>query len=662
MNWYPARISARLTVGGVLLLLVTVFVIFISMLWRGQPRVVELNTTLIEETGQGLTRQLSVVLSRIEGETVSLARLAEALPKEESLYREVAPRLIDGQDNSVITGGGIWPEPDSFTPGVARRSFFWARGADGKLVYSDDYNAQSGTGYHNESWYTGAKNQSVNKCVWSDVYRDTVSGVNMVTCSVPYRHAGRFAGVATTDVRLDNVAAFMQQQGDRTGGYAFIVDRQGQILYFPETDSGKFQTFNQLAKQSDWLSPIADALNQSRGNNEGVSSVPLARDELLGSPSSAMLFSMSDTGWVVGLVTPEARITGLARVMMRDVLAVLLPVMTILLAASWLMVRRLIARLDDTRRALDDIAQGEGDLARRLEIKGRDEISDIALAFNLFVDKIAAVLLAVRNSSVIVASNAVNLADSNMELSSRVTQQAAALEQSAAAMEQLNAAVQQNAGNTQLADELAENTAKTANECGEAMQGVITTMDEVNSSSGRMREIVGVIDSIAFQTNILALNAAVEAARAGESGRGFAVVASEVRTLAQRSATAAQEIKTLIDASLLSVGTGSHRVQDTDSRLGQLVNNVRRVRQVVGEIRVAGEEQSKGISEVTLAVTEMDSTVQQNASLIDDAAARTQTLKEEAEQLASLVASFRLPEQDAFEPVGRPAPAVTLIK
>jgi methyl-accepting chemotaxis protein len=239
--------------------------------------------------------------------------------------------------------------------------------------------------------------------------------------------------------------------------------------------------------------------------------------------------------------------------MMQDVLEVLIPIMTLLLVGSWLVVRRLISRLDDTRQALDDIAQGEGDLTRRLDVRGKDEISAIAEAFNLFVDKISAILITVRSSSTVVANNAVSLADSNMELSSRVTQQAAALEESSAAMEQLNATVHQNASNTQLADELSDNTAQTANRCGDVMQGVISTMDNVSASSGRMVEIVAVIDSIAFQTNILALNAAVEAARAGDAGRGFAVVASEVRTLAQRSATAAQEIKALIDESAMLV-------------------------------------------------------------------------------------------------------------
>ncbi|EAW1321384.1 methyl-accepting chemotaxis protein [Salmonella enterica subsp. diarizonae] len=644
MVWYPSRISTRLTIGGIALLAVTTLVIVIIMLWRGQPRVVEINTALIEETGLGLTRELSAVLSRIEGETVSLSRLAEVMPNDEALYRNVVPHLIGEQNNSIITGGGIWPEPNAFIPDTERRSFFWARNTEGKLQFSDEYNAPDGSGYHNESWYQSAKGKSANACVWSDVYQDAVSGVNMVTCSIPYQQAGQFAGVATTDIRLDNVATFMQAQGGRTGGYAFVVDKQGQTLYFPQVDQTKYKTIGELVKATGWLMPVAERLKTLQTSESAVPSITLDEDGVLKTSARVMLFPMADTNWVVGLVTPEAHITGLAKVMMQDVLEVLIPIMVVLLVGSWLVVRRLIARLDDTRRALDDIAQGEGDLTRRLDVRGKDEISAIAEAFNLFVDKIAAILLTVRSSSMVVANNAVSLADTNTELSSRVTQQAAALEESAAAMEQLNATVHQNTSNTQLADELSESTAQTANRCGDAMQGVISTMDNVSASSGRMVEIVAVIDSIAFQTNILALNAAVEAARAGDAGRGFAVVVSEVRTLAQRSATAAQEIKSLIDESVSNVESGSKQIHHAGSRLDELVGNVRQVRQLMGEIRVAGEEQRKGVSEVTLAVTEMDSTVQQNASLIDDAATRTQVLKEESELLAQMVSSFKLPE------------------
>ena len=211
-------------------------------------------------------------------------------------------------------------------------------------------------------------------------------------------------------------------------------------------------------------------------------------------------------------------------------------------------------------------------------------------------------------------------------------------------MEELNATVRQNSENTHQADELAETTAQTASRCGDMMRDVISTMNSVSTSSGRMVEIVSVIDSIAFQTNILALNAAVEAARAGDSGRGFAVVATEVRSLAQRSAQAAQEIKALIDESVQNVKTGSNQVHEAGETLADLVMDVLQVRQLMSDIRVAGEEQSKGLAEVTMAVSEMDTTVQQNATLIDDAASRTQILRREAEQLSQMVSAFKLPE------------------
>ncbi|HEI9872594.1 chemotaxis protein [Morganella morganii] len=642
MSWYPSRISTRLTIGGILLLAVTTAIIIVVMLWRGQPRVVEINTALIEETGRGLTSRVSIILSQTDGKTVSLARLAEVLPNDEALYRYIPPNLIES--NSLITGGGIWPEPGAFTPGVEKRSFFWARNTTGELVFSDEYNAEGAENYHNESWYRNAREQSTESCLWSDVYRDAISGVNMVTCSVPYKTDGKFAGVATTDIRLDNIAAIMQQYGDSTGGYAFVTDRQGQLIYFPGDDSKKFKTFDELAAQSAWLAPVAAGLKETHSDQSAINSIRLDNDGQLNTSSQVMLFPMADTGWVIGLVTPEERITGLAKVMMQDVLEVLLPIMALLLLGSWLVVRRLITRLDETRKALDDIAQGEGDLTRRMDVRGADEISAISQAFNLFADKISSMLLTVRNSSSVVAGNTVNLADNNNELSARVTQQAAALEQSASAMEELNATVRQNSENTHQADELAETTAQTASRCGDMMRNVISTMNSVSTSSGRMVEIVSVIDSIAFQTNILALNAAVEAARAGDSGRGFAVVATEVRSLAQRSAQAAQEIKTLIDESVQNVKTGSNQVHEAGETLADLVMDVLQVRQLMGDIRVAGEEQSKGLAEVTTAVSEMDTTVQQNASLIDDAASRTQILRREAEQLAQMVSAFKLPE------------------
>lgn len=190
MAFVPVRLSQRLTLGCIVLLILTALAVFAVMALRGQPRVVAASGELIEQTGSAIVRQLALQLARIEGVTASLAHLAEVLPREEPLYLNSLPNLIDSQGDKAIAGGGVWPEPNAFSEGTARRSFFWARGADGRLAYSDDYNAADGPGYHNDGWYTGARSSPAGQCLWSEAYKDVFTGVPMVTCSVPYQLEG----------------------------------------------------------------------------------------------------------------------------------------------------------------------------------------------------------------------------------------------------------------------------------------------------------------------------------------------------------------------------------------------------------------------------------------------------------------------------------------
>lgn len=640
----PTRLATRMTLGGLLLLCVTTAVVFSVLLLRGQPRVIEASHTLIEQAGSNLVSQLNQQLVRIEGEAVSMARLAEVLPHDATLWQQSFPQIINSSGNKTIAGGGVWPEPDAFSAGVQRRSFFWARQGDGSLAYSDDYNLPAGNGYQQESWYSAVRNGARDRCGWSEVYQDPVSGVKMVTCSVPYAAGDRFAGVATLDVQLDNLAGFMQQKGQVTGGYAFALDNAGNLLYYPGQDMKSLTTLSSLAEKSSWLAPLAARIAQLKGDGD-VLQLSGFEDGYLHNSAQVTLFRMPGTGWVIGLVTPESAVSGLARTMMRDIFTFLIPAMIVLLLLTWAFTQRIGQRLKATHAALDEIANGDGDLTRRLTKSGRDELADIAGAFNSFVDKIAGVITRVQGSGETVAANAAGLAHSNTALSEKIAEQAAALEQSAAAMEQLNATVQQNAENTRLADAAAEQTAQIAHSSSEVMGEVVSTMGAIQSSSRRVAEILTVIDSIAFQTNILALNAAVEAARAGEQGRGFAVVASEVRALAQRSATAAQEIKALIADSDSNVLAGSKLVEGAGQQLSQLVTDVHKVKQVVSEMRVAGDEQSKGIAEVTLAVSQMERGIQQNLMLVTQTAENTQALRDEAAQLAQEMAMFKVAEQ-----------------
>ncbi|WP_380179585.1 methyl-accepting chemotaxis protein [Kalamiella sp. sgz302252] len=638
MPGIPVRLSGKLIFGGIAMLLLTMLLVWFAISLRGQPRVVAASNSMIQQTGENIVGQLNQQLLRVEGEVVSVARLAEVLPHQEELFKSVLPQIIDGKGDKSIAGGGVWPEPDAFTQGVARRSFFWSRGADGALAYSDGYNAAGSAGYHNESWYTSARNASRNKCDWSEVYQDPVSQVNMVTCSVPFTQGDKFAGVATFDVLLDNLSGFMQNRGGLTGGYAFALDGAGNVLYFPGSKDKALKKFSALAAEKPWLAPVLKGVAE----NKSTTTLNGVEDGVLNQNTQVTLFRMPDTGWVIGLVTPEAKVTALADNIRQDIFIVLIPALLLLLLVVWIFARRLAARLESTRAALDEIANGDGDLTRRLATAGKDELAEIAVSFNQFVDKIAGVITSVQASGVNVAANASSLAESNQAFSAKISDQAAALEQSAAAMEQLNATVQLNAENTRLADSFTEQTAQIARSSSEVMNQVIATMASIKASSSRVGEILSVIDGIAFQTNILALNAAVEAARAGEQGRGFAVVASEVRALAQRSASAAQEIKELIGQSDTTVLTGSRLVEGAGEKLAGLVNDVLKVKEVVGEIRVAGDEQSKGISEVTLAVSQMERSIQQNLLLITQTAENTEALRTEASQLAQDISSFRV--------------------
>ncbi|BEV16110.1 methyl-accepting chemotaxis protein [Herbaspirillum sp. DW155] len=282
------------------------------------------------------------------------------------------------------------------------------------------------------------------------------------------------------------------------------------------------------------------------------------------------------------------------------------------------------------------------DLSRPVPVERMDEIGRTAAAFNKLLARIVEVVATTRSSTDSVTVAARQIAAGNADLSARTEQQAAALEESASSLEELTSVVLQNTQNARQANELAQSASHIASQGGSVVRQVVDTMNSINASSRKIVDIIAVIDGIAFQTNILALNAAVEAARAGEQGRGFAVVASEVRSLAQRSAAAAKEIKELIDDSVDKVDSGSKLVEQAGSTMSDIVDSVQRVTQIVGNIADASEEQSAGITQVNQAIAQMDQGTQQNAALVEEAAAAAQALQVQAEKLESVVAVFQL--------------------
>ncbi|MBV8621989.1 MAG: HAMP domain-containing protein, partial [Herbaspirillum sp.] len=284
----------------------------------------------------------------------------------------------------------------------------------------------------------------------------------------------------------------------------------------------------------------------------------------------------------------------------------------------------------------------EGDLSTQVEVTSRDETGELMAALKLMNENLRNIVGRVRQGTDTIHHAAGEIASGNLDLSARTEQQAGSLEETASAMEELTTTVRQNADNARQATQLASTASGIAVQGGSVVHQVVDTMADINASSRQIVDIIAVIDGIAFQTNILALNAAVEAARAGEQGRGFAVVASEVRSLAQRSASAAREIKTLIHDSVGKIENGSTLVQQAGSTMEDVVASVQRVNTIIAEISRASQEQSTGLEEINRAITQMDESTQQNAALVEQAAAAAQAMRDQAVQLQEAVGVFKL--------------------
>ncbi len=326
----------------------------------------------------------------------------------------------------------------------------------------------------------------------------------------------------------------------------------------------------------------------------------------------------------------------------------------LLFIAGWVFAWRLALSIIRPLKQALGVAEtvAAGDLSSRIDTGRKDETGKLLLALKTMNDNLQRIVGQVRTGTDTIATASAEIASGNMDLSTRTEQQAGSLEETASAMEELTSTVKQNADNARQANQLAVSASEVAVQGGSVVGQVVDTMGAINASSKKIVDIISVIDGIAFQTNILALNAAVEAARAGEQGRGFAVVASEVRSLAQRSASAAKEIKELISDSVDKVDSGSRLVEQAGATMAEVVASVRRVTDIVGEISSASQEQSTGIEEVNRAIAQMDESTQQNAALVEQAAAAAQSLQDQAATLTQVVGIFTL---DSGHAVGKSA-------
>ncbi|MFC5460674.1 methyl-accepting chemotaxis protein [Massilia niabensis] len=326
-------------------------------------------------------------------------------------------------------------------------------------------------------------------------------------------------------------------------------------------------------------------------------------------------------------------------------------------ACAWFITRSITVPLRQAVGFAQRVARG--DLTSRAAQESRDETGDLLRALASMTQALAGIVGHVRTGTGSIGMAANEIASGNADLSVRTEQQAGSLEETASSMEELTSTVRQNADNAREANRLAQSAAAIAGQGGAVVAEVVTTMGSINDSSRKIVDIISVIDGIAFQTNILALNAAVEAARAGEQGRGFAVVAGEVRNLAQRSAAAAKEIKTLIDDSVNNVAAGAKQVDRAGATMNEIVRSIEHVTTIMADIANASEEQSAGIEQVNSAIVDMDRVTQQNAALVEEAAAAAESMQEQAERLAEVVSTFKLDDVNAAARAGGTRQAAT---
>ncbi|MGV2292795.1 methyl-accepting chemotaxis protein [Trinickia sp. YCB016] len=467
-------------------------------------------------------------------------------------------------------------------------------------------------------------------------FTDASNGKYAVSFAVPVMRDGALKGIIAASVYLDGVSSVVAAVHPTPASFAFLVDQSGKLLATAKSDL--------IMKPATDLSPdlTTDALGALSNAAEPMAAKVDGATKLLQSQP------IPGTDWRFVLALDKSDVTaGMRAVATTTVIAIII-VALIAAALVGALTNAAFKRVLQVRDALIDVSSGSGDLTRRLPEAGDDEASQIARAFNLFAEKISDILLQIRTISESVNVASAEIAQGNQDLSSRTEHAASSLQETAAALEEIAGTARNSADSANQVSRLAESASSVATRGGQVVTEVVATMNEITQASTQIANIIGVIDGIAFQTNILALNAAVEAARASEHGRGFAVVAGEVRALAQRSAQAAKEIKELINSSVEKIEAGSGLVQTAGTTMNEIVDGVRSIASVIGEISVATSEQSTGLGQVNQALSQLDNVTQQNAALVEQSAAAASQLREQAATLAQSVGTFKLARSGAM--------------
>ncbi|KJM64485.1 chemotaxis protein [Pluralibacter gergoviae] len=625
-----ARISLLLA-GFVVLLMVVTFIV-IRLFIAPQITATELKniqTTVRLESGS-ITDQMN----RVVAQQRAITELVPTL-QSDAIDAQL-PLLVNQYKDLNVFGGGIWPLPGQRDPQRERFSTFYARNAAGDLQLNTVWNQPDSLKYWEQPWYKAGMSAGAGQCAWAQAYQDAASPQPRTNCAMPIIKDGKPWGVATIDVTLGFFNQLAHKMSKAVEGTVMIVEKDGKII----GNGSRVQEEAPLTNLSRFNLPAAAPLLALLQTGE-------RRDyagHYDGPDGSHSLFvhAIAGSPWYLAVDIPDALLARQSNAILTKLIvaqAILgLLIMLIVIA----IVRNIFRNVALLNRNIAALSGGGADLTQRLAASKNPEFNAIINNFNTFIAFLQSLMTQVGSSATQIAAASGQIASGNNDLSSRTESQAASIVETAASMEEITSTVRQNADNARQATLLAGEASQAAQQSNQVVGEVMSTMEAITGASARVAEIISVIDGIAFQTNILALNAAVEAARAGEHGRGFAVVAGEVRSLAQRCAQSAQEIKKLIDESASSVGQGSEQVRRAGATMTVLREKVDNVSVLIAEISTSGDEQRRGIDQVNIAINQLDSTTQQNAALVEEVAAAAHSMERQARELEKVIGSFRL--------------------
>ncbi len=631
--------SWKTTQGRIGLLLISFFVILLIVTWIVikqfvSPQIIETETKNIQATVELQSDAIKEQMNRVKAQQRAITELVVGLQSEQ--IDELLPQLVNQYGDLNVFGGGIWPLPGQRDPAREKFSTFYARNSSGTLQVNTVWNQPESAKYWEQPWYKDGLSAPKGECAWAKAYQDAASPQPRTNCAMAITKDGKAWGVATIDVTLGFFNQLAVDMGKAVGGSVLIVEADGKIV----GNGSSVQDKPALSNVRDLNLPSSSALSAllAKGSKTEITGTYEGED----GAHTLLVLPISGSPWLMAVDIPSSQLVGLSDAIMTKLTIVQTVIGLLIVLIMMVIVRNIFRNVTLLNQNIEALSSGGADLTQRLVESKSPEFNAIIKNFNNFISFLNELMQQVGSSSMAISSASRQIASGNLNLSSRTEEQSSSIVETAASMEELTSTVRQNAENALQANKLAVEATDAAKKGASVVKQVVSTMNNINDSSSKVVEIISVIDGIAFQTNILALNAAVEAARAGEHGRGFAVVAGEVRSLAQRSARSAQEIKKLIEESVSSIEKGSGLVRQAGTNMDGLMEKVESVNVLISEISSSSDEQSRGIAQINIAINQLDSATQQNAALVEQVAAAAQSMEEQTVQLENVVGSFKL--------------------